>query len=215
MSRARLVVFDLDGTLVDSTRDLAAAVNATIAQLAPGRPPLPIGVVRSYIGNGAGVLVAKSLEAAGIEARPEAVLPLFLECYGRCLLDTTALYPGVLETLEALADRTLAVLTNKPGDMSRAILAGLGVSSRFARILGGGDVPGRKPDPAGLLRLMEETGAGAGETVLVGDSAVDVRTGRAAGVRTVGVTFGLDPESLEADPPDVLIGHMRELLGLV
>jgi phosphoglycolate phosphatase len=215
VSWARLVVFDLDGTLVDSTHDLAIAVNAAIARLAPGTAALPIGVVRSYIGNGAGVLVAKSLEAAGIAARPEAALAVFLDCYSRCLLDTTMLYPGVLEALDALADRTLAVLTNKPGDMSRAILAGLGVASRFARIYGGGDVPGRKPDPAGLRQLMAETGVGAADCVLVGDSAVDVRTGRAAGVRTVGVRYGLDPESLTADPPDAVIDDLRELPALL
>ena len=215
MSRARLVVFDLDGTLVDSTQDLATAVNAALARLAPGTPALPIDVVRSYIGNGAGVLVAKSLEAAGIAAQPGAALPVFLDCYSRCLLDTTTLYPGVLEALDALADRVLAVLTNKPGQMSRTILAGLGVAPRFAWIYGGGDVPGRKPDPAGLQKLMQETGVGAGECLLVGDSAVDVRTGRAAGVRTVGVRYGLDPESLRSDPPDVLIADLRELPALV
>jgi phosphoglycolate phosphatase len=208
---ARLVVFDLDGTLVDSSRDLATATNAALAAVAPGVPPLSLAVVRSFVGEGAGVLIARSLAQAGIRKTAEEVLPTFLDRYRRCLLDTTRLYPGVLETLDRLAGRTLAVLTNKPGDMSRAILAGLGVAGRFARIYGGGDFPGRKPDPAGLLLLLDELGVRPEEAVLVGDSAVDVRTGRAAGVPTVGVTYGLNPESLREAPPDVTIPDIRDL----
>jgi phosphoglycolate phosphatase len=208
---ARLVVFDLDGTLVDSSRDLATATNAALAAVAPGVPPLSLAVVRSFVGEGAGVLIARSLAQAGIRKTAEEVLPTFLDRYRRCLLDTTRLYPGVLETLDRLAGRTLAVLTNKPGDMSRAILAGLGVAGRFARIYGGGDFPGHKPDPAGLLLLLDELGVRPEEAVLVGDSAVDVRTGRAAGVPTVGVTYGLNPESLREAPPDVTIPDIRDL----
>lgn len=215
MKAVRLVVFDLDGTLVDSTQDLATAVNAALARVSPGTPPLAMDTVRSYIGNGAGILIARSLDAAGLRLRPEDVLPVFLDCYRGCLLDTTRLYPGVPEALDSLADRTLAVLTNKPGDMSRTILTGLEAAGRFARIYGGGDVPGRKPDPAGLLRLMAETGAAPRETVIVGDSAVDVRTGRAAEVWTVGVTYGLDPESLTAEPPDHLLNDLRDLARLL
>ncbi|HKC13896.1 MAG TPA: HAD hydrolase-like protein, partial [Vicinamibacteria bacterium] len=159
MIAARLVVFDLDGTLVDSSRDLATATNAALAAVAPGVTPLSLEVVRSFVGEGAGVLIARSLAEAGIRKRAEEVLPTFLDFYRRCLLETTRLYPGVGETLGRLGGRTLAVLTNKPGDMSRAILAGLGVADRFARIYGGGDFPGRKPDPAGLLLLLEELGA--------------------------------------------------------
>jgi len=207
----RLVVFDLDGTLIDSAGDLAQAMNATLARLAPGTPPLPLTTVRRFIGNGAGVLVARSLQAVGLEVRPEDALPVFLDCYRSRLLDTTRLYPGVSETLDQLAGRTLAVLSNKPGDMSRTILQGLGVAGRFARIWGAGDVPARKPDPAGLQRLMAELDASATETVLVGDSAVDIQTGRAAGVRTVGVSYGLDPESLQHAAPDVVVDDARDL----
>ncbi len=209
--RARLVVFDLDGTLVDSSADIATAVNATLARFAPGAPPLPLDRVRSYIGNGAGQLVARAVAATGLAVRPENALPVFLDFYRGCLLDTTRLYPGIADALDALADRTLAVLTNKPGDLSRTILDGLGIADRFVRVCGGGDVPQRKPHPGGLLRLMDEAGAAPAETVVVGDSAVDVRTGRAAGVRTVGVAWGLDPESLEAEPPDALAADPREL----
>lgn len=209
--KVRLLVFDLDGTLVDSSRDLAASVNAAFARVAPGSPLLLPELVRSFVGDGARVLIERSLLQAGLPHAVEEVLPLFLECYRERLLETTRLYPGVLEALETLEDRLLAVLTNKPGDMSRAILAGLGVVDRFARIYGGGDVPGKKPDPAGLLRILAEAAVPPAEAAIVGDSAVDVRTGRAAGARTVGVTYGFDPASLASEPPDLLVDDLREL----
>ncbi len=211
MSRVELVVFDLDGTLVDSAGDLAAAVNATLQHFSPSTPPVPIEKVRAFVGDGAAMLVARTLAAAQVDVSKEAALPIFLECYQARLLDTTALYPGVRESLDALGDRTLAVLTNKPGAMSRRILEGLGVAGRFARICGAGDVPAKKPDPAGLHMLVRDAGIPPAAAVLVGDSAIDVRTGQAAGVRTVGVTYGFDPASLEACPPDLLINDLREL----
>ena len=211
MSRVELVVFDLDGTLVDSAGDLAAAVNATLRHFSPATPPIPLEKVRAFVGDGAAMLVARTLAAAQVDVSKEAALPVFLECYEARLLETTVLYPGVRESLDALGDRTLTVLTNKPGAMSRRILEGLGVASRFARILGAGDVPAKKPDPAGLQMLLGDAGIPPAAAVLVGDSAIDVHTGRAAGVRTVGVTYGFDPASLQVSRPDVLIGDLREL----
>jgi len=207
----RLIVFDLDGTLVDSLRDIATAANAALTRLAPGMPPLPPEDVRAFVGEGARVLVERMLERAGVDAPVDEVLPVFLECYRSCLLDTTRLFPGVEEALHRLRGRLLAVLTNKPGDLSRTILEGLRVADRFARIWGPADVPARKPDPAGLLHLARELGVSPADTIMVGDSPVDVRTGRAAKVRTVGVIYGLDPAALRADPPDLLIGDLREL----
>jgi phosphoglycolate phosphatase len=207
----RVVVFDLDGTLVDSSRDLAAAVNAALRRVAPGAPPLPDHQVRSFIGNGAGKLIERSLLASGLALPAADVLPLFLEEYRGRLLGTTRLYPGVEAALQALAPRTLAVLTNKPGDLSRAILEGLGVASRFAAVYGAGDVPERKPHPSGLLRILAEAGAAPSEGVMVGDSDTDVLTGRAAGVLTVGVPYGFDPESLKATPPDVMLDDLGQL----
>ena len=163
------------------------------------------------MGDGARVLVARCLAASGLDRRVEDVLPVYLEAYRRRLLDTTTFYPGALEALDALRDRTLCVLTNKPGDLARTLLTALGGAPRFARIWGGGDVPGQKPDPAGLLRLMGETGARPEETVMVGDSPVDVATGRAAAVFTVGVTFGLDPRGVADARPDALIDDLRDL----
>jgi phosphoglycolate phosphatase len=207
----RVVVFDLDGTLVDSSRDLATAVNASLARIAPGTPRLSDEHVRSFIGSGARKLIQRCLAARGLGAPVEDVLPVFLEAYRGCLLDTTRLYPGVEQALDSLAPRSLAVLTNKPGDLSRTILQGLGVAQRFRRVYGGGDLPEKKPDPVGLLRILEETGASPGEAAMVGDSDIDVLTGRAAGVLTVGVSYGFDPEGLRGTPPDLLLDDLRSL----
>lgn len=211
MPASRLVVFDLDGTLVDSIRDIAAAVRDAIGRVAPGARALDQNEIHAFVGDGAATLVARSLAAAGVERPVEEVLPLYLEAYRRHLLDTTAFYPGVLEGLDALKGRTLCVLTNKPGDLSRALLAGLAATDRFARIWGGGDVPGQKPDPAGLRLLMRELRARPEETVMVGDSPVDVATGRAASVFTVGVTFGFDPGGVRAARADDLVDDLRDL----
>jgi phosphoglycolate phosphatase len=210
----RLLVFDLDGTLVDSSRDIAAAVNAALGRVAPGAAPLSLGAVLSFVGEGARLLVERSLRHSGLDLTADEVLPVYLECYRERLLDTTRLYPGMSEALLALAGTTLAVLTNKPGDMSRTILEGLGVFPLFARVWGAGDVPARKPDPAGLHRLMDELGVPADETWMVGDSPTDVGVGRAAGVRVAGVGWGFDPASLRASRPDRLIDHPRALPSL-
>jgi phosphoglycolate phosphatase len=214
MSTTRLLVFDLDGTLVDSSRDLAVATNAALQRVAPDRPPISVETVRTFVGDGARVLIERSLRHAGIDRPVDDVLPIFLECYSQCLLDTTRLYPGILPALEALEGPTLAVLTNKPGGFSRTILEGLGVVSRFSRVWGAGDVPERKPDPSGLRGLIAELGARPDATWMIGDSPVDAQTARAAGVRMAGVTWGLNPEGLRQEEPDRLVDDPRELLAL-
>ena len=211
---APLLVFDLDGTLVDSSRDIAAAANAAIARVASGAPEIPLDAILSFVGEGARLLVERCLGHAGLDLSPEEVLPVYLECYAERLLDTTRLYPGVAEALDALAGTTLAVLTNKPGDFSRTILEGLGVAPRFARIWGAGDVPSRKPDPQGLRCLMAETGASPRETWMVGDSATDVGAARAAGTRVAGVTWGFHPGALRDARPDRLFDRPWELVSL-
>jgi phosphoglycolate phosphatase len=211
---ARLLVFDLDGTLVDSSRDIAAAANAALRRVAPGTAAIPLASILSFVGEGARVLVERCLRHAGIGLSPDDVLPVYLDCYGERLLDSTHLYPGVAEALDALAGTTLAILTNKPGDFSRTILQGLGVAPRFARVWGAGDVPSRKPDPAGLLRLMDELGATAADTWMVGDSATDVAAGRAAGVKVAGVLWGFHPAGLRAALPDRLIEDPSALASL-
>jgi len=210
----RLVVFDLDGTLVDSSRDIASAANAALQRVAPGTPEIPMPVVVSFVGEGARLLIERALSHAGLSLSADEVLPVFLDCYRERLLATTRLYDGVAEALPALHDRTLAVLTNKPGALSRAILQGLGIASRFARIWGPEDVPARKPDPAGLLRLVAELGSRSEQAWMVGDSPVDVRTARAAGVRVADALWGLDPAALRAAAPDLLLSHPRELTAL-
>lgn len=182
--------------------------------MAPGAPAVPLEAVLSFVGEGARLLVERCLRHAGLPLAADDVLPVYLECYASRLLDTTRLYPGVAEALDALAACPLAVLTNKPGDMSRSILEGLGVGGRFARVLGAGDVRRRKPDPEGLLRLMAEAGARPGETWMVGDSATDVQTARAAGARAAGVTWGFHPDALRAAGPDLVIDRPADLAAL-
>jgi phosphoglycolate phosphatase len=211
VARAGLVVFDLDGTLVDSAADLAKATNQALQDVAPTAQPLPIDVVKAFVGDGAAVLIARTLRYAGIDLPVQAVKPVFLARYRECLLETTRLYPGVAETLAAIGDRTLAVLTNKPGVLSRNILDGLGVGDRFRLIWGPDDAGSHKPDPAGLLRMLEATGFPPEQAAIVGDSGVDVAAGRAAGVLTVGVTYGLNPASLAAAAPDIRIDDIRDL----
>ena len=169
-----------------------------------------MGRVRSFVGEGARRLVARGLEAVGVDVDPDEALRLFMENYSSHLLDTTRFYPGIEPLLDALSDRRLAVLTNKPGAFSREILEGLGASHRFFRVVGGDESP-RKPDPGGLLRLAEEAGVPPGETMFVGDSAIDVQTGRAAGITVVGVTWGLAPASLDAAPPDLWARRIEDL----
>jgi phosphoglycolate phosphatase len=181
----RLAVFDLDGTLVDSLDDLHASVCHALR--AVGLPPRPREEVRGFVGEGARVLVARAVAPHAELVEP--ALAAWRAHYGEHCLDRTRLYPGI-EALLAGAGRPLAVLTNKPGELSRKILAGLGLLPRFAAVVGGDEAP-RKPDPAGLLGIVAKVGAAPAETVLVGDSRHDVATAVAAGVPVVAVTWGL------------------------
>ncbi len=208
-----LLVFDLDGTLIDSTLDLALAVNAARAQ--EGLPPLPIPQISSYVGNGAETLIRRSL---GPEPSAEAVrqgLGFFLRYYREHMLDNTSLYPGVREALEAwrAAGAGMAVLTNKPERFSAELIAGLGLRAFFARIYGGNSFTTKKPNPYGLRVIMRELGFGPERTLMIGDSSVDVHTARNAGIACAGVSYGLRPEDFARHPPDILVGDMRELVA--
>lgn len=200
-----LVVFDLDGTLVDSVHDLAEATNDAMAIAAPGAAPIPQDAVRRFVGDGAQTLIARAIAHAGAPLVVDEVLPIFLECYAKRMLETTRPYDGIPEALRALAPLRLAVLTNKPGALSRALLEGLGLASLFLRILGPDDARSRKPDPGGLVRLMADLGARPARTVMVGDSSNDIRVGRSASTHTVGVLWGLRPEDVLAEAPDLTI----------
>ena len=207
-----LFVFDLDGTLIDSRRDLADAANALIVE--GGGQPLPVDAITAMVGEGAPLLVRRALQAAGLETDVGSALARFLELYDERLLVHTRLYDGTREALEALAPRaTLAILTNKPQRPTERILEGLAIAPFFRWTIGGDTDHGRKPDPAGLNYLISSAGAGAAETVMVGDSAIDLRTARAAGTRICLVRYGfgfrtaageLSGDELVADHPSQL-----------
>jgi phosphoglycolate phosphatase len=213
LDRMELLVFDLDGTLVDSELDLANSVNATLQGL--GRKPLSVERIVSYVGHGVIVLISRAL---GGDATPELVeraTASFLKHYREHMLDNTATYPGVREALATLDGRKMAVLTNKPVNFSRDMLAGLGLADCFLRIYGGNSFANKKPDPVGLHRLMEETQAPASGTLMIGDSISDVLAGRNAGVWTCGVNYGFGAPTLDEAPPDIRIDDLRELPKLL
>jgi phosphoglycolate phosphatase len=179
------VIYDLDGTLIDSRADLADSVNTMLARL--GLPRLEDRLVWSFIGEGAERLIRRSL-GPHQDRYPEAA-PIWREEYQKRLLDKTRLYPGVRELLRAPPDLR-AVITNKPGDFARQILAGLGVADAFRAVLGGDEAP-RKPDPAGVLSICSRLGVAADRALYVGDSKVDLATARAAGIPICAVSWGL------------------------
>jgi phosphoglycolate phosphatase len=208
------VAFDLDGTLVDSRADLAEAVNHVLRTL--GRPVIEPAALCRYVGEGARVLVERALGPAHQDLLATG-LETFMSYYEAHLLDATRPYPGIVETLTALAERrvALSVLSNKPAAMSRAILEGLGLASRFVDVVGGDSLPVRKPDPAGLEHLRALTGTPRDRMLLVGDSGIDVRTARAANVAFCGVAWGLTPEGLLAALPERVIERPAELVSVV
>ena len=211
--QVRLLVFDLDGTLVDSKQDLAMSVNAMRAEM--GLPPLPLHLIASYVGQGVTLLVRRSLGEHATAENVEKGLGFFLAYYRDHMLDHTVPYPGVAEALEKLRGHKMAVLTNKPVIFSREMLTRLGFASYFAYIYGGNSFPQKKPDPMGLYKLMEDLQVSARETLMVGDSDTDVVTGRNAGVWTCGVTYGFGAHTLERVSPDLVIDDMRELPPLL
>lgn len=221
-SRLRLVAFDLDGTLVDSIGDIASSVNASLVERygEPGR--LPGDVVRGFVGGGARRLIERCLDALGPSvlgrAQDEEMDPVFerfLRIYGSRLVETTMMYPGMREALAAVSTRAkVAILTNKPGEMSRVILSRLGVDGLFIGVIGADDIKTRKPDPEGLLQLCARAEVDPHEAALVGDSAVDVRTAKNAGALAVGVLWGYDRDGVLRERPDVTLNHPAELARL-
>ncbi len=209
-----LLIFDLDGTLIDSKRDLADSVNAMRVYLK--EPPLADETVYSYVGNGAPVLVRRALPGRG-EEEIERGLRFFLDYYRDHMLDATTLYPGVREALDRLltAGVRMAVLTNKPVRFSEHLIKGLGLDGHFFRIYGGNSFEEKKPHPIGIELLMRESGIGREQTIMVGDSAVDILTARNAQVRACGVSWGFQPETFADAPPDFIIDTMSELAGMV
>jgi phosphoglycolate phosphatase len=208
----KLLIFDLDGTLVDSRLDLSNSVNAMLREF--GRPELPSEVIATYIGDGAPMLVRRALGDPDDEAHVTLALDYFLAYYRTHKLDTTYVYPGLMQALAALRDggeRTMAVLSNKPVNPSRQIVEALGLGEFFAQVYGGNSFHTKKPDPLGARTLLEETGTRPEQAMIIGDSSLDVLTGRNAGLWTCGCTYGLTPHTLEDAPPDVLIDSPSEL----
>lgn len=206
-----LLIFDLDGTLIDSRLDLSNAVNAT--RDAMGMHPLPHDTIYSYVGNGVPVLMKRALGEGASEQDLAKAQEYFLSYYREHMLDFTTLYPGTREALDKLssAGMTLAVLTNKPVRFSQAIVEGLGIAPYFVHVYGGNSFEQKKPHPMGIEKLMAECGASRKGTVMVGDSAVDVQTARNASVRAWGVSYGFQPETFAVHPPDWLADSMSEV----
>jgi phosphoglycolate phosphatase len=213
LNNIRLLIFDLDGTLIDSKKDLAISVNAMLEQM--GLELLPHELIATYVGHGVENLVRRALRENATEENVAKGLALFREHYWQHMLDNTDTYPGVREALEKLHGRSMAVLSNKPVKHSQEILRSLGVARYFAFVYGGNSFVEKKPDPVGVVKLMTDLQAGPAETLIIGDSDTDVLTGRNAGVRTCGVTYGFGAQSLKNAEPDFYIHDLRELPALL
>jgi phosphoglycolate phosphatase len=210
-----LLIFDLDGTLIDSKLDLVHSVNAARGLM--NLAPISEEVVSSYVGNGAPILMRRALGPEASEADVERGLEFFLKYYRAHMLDNTRLYPGVKNALDRLheAGEKMAVLTNKPVRFSRSLVEGLGLAGHFFQVYGGNSFVQKKPDPIGIETLVHESGETRERTIMVGDSGVDVQTARNAKVRACGVSYGFQPESFVEYPPDLLVDDMGELADYV
>ena len=217
--KIKLAVFDLDGTLVDSRLDLANSINAMLKHY--GKAELPCDVIAGYIGDGAPMLVRRSLGDPDDERFVEEALLYFLGWYREHKLDNTYVYAGVKEALAAIrqgpngAPRKLAVLTNKPVRPSQAIVEALGLGGFFAQVYGGNSFHTKKPDPHGALALLDENGVRADEAVMIGDSEIDILTARNTGMYSVGLTYGFAPHTLATVPPDVLVDTPAEMMEVL
>jgi len=209
-SEVRALIFDLDGTLIDSKLDLALAVNAALQEM--GRAALPHEQIFGYIGQGAPKLIARALGKGATQEECRRGLEFFIQYYSIHKLDNTSLYPGVRETLDALAGMPMAVLTNKPVGASRGILQGLGLAETFQIIYGGNSFERKKPDPMGVETILREFGAAPAQVMFVGDSEIDVQTARNAGTWVCGVTYGFGSHRLAEFPPDLLVDNLTELV---
>jgi phosphoglycolate phosphatase len=208
-----VLIFDLDGTLVDSKRDLTASVNHVRQKF--DLPDLTEEEIAGFIGSGALMLIRRVLGFKATETNVQEGLQLFLSYYRSHMLDRTVLYPGVRETLDQLQDCKLAVLTNKPVHFSCAMLDGLGIYRHFVAVYGGNSFDQKKPDPVGVFQILSDTKGHREKTWMIGDSAVDVLTGRNAGITTCGVTYGYATETFKDHPPDFIIDSFAELPKLI
>jgi phosphoglycolate phosphatase len=213
LSSVRALIFDLDGTLIDSKQDLIHSVNAMLREL--GRQELAEETISGYIGHGAPQLVARALGDGCTERERQRALQFFLSYYELHKMDSTRAYPGVAETLEKLAGMPMAVLTNKPVRISVRILDEIGLSKYFRAIYGGNSFETKKPDPQGAKTILREFGAEPREALLVGDSEVDVQTARNAGTLAAAVNYGFGVHDRGAYPADIYMDCFGELVTLL
>jgi phosphoglycolate phosphatase len=212
-SSVRALIFDLDGTLIDSKVDLIHSVNAMLREVK--RPALAAETISGYIGHGAPQLVARAMGGTATEEELKHALQFFLHYYEEHKMDSTDAYPGVEETLARLGDLPMAVLTNKPERISVRILNSLGLAKYFRLIYGGNSFESKKPDPFGANKILQEFGIAAGDTLLVGDSEVDVQTARNAGTLAAAVNYGFGVHDRTTHPADVYLDRFAELADMV
>jgi phosphoglycolate phosphatase len=212
-SSVRALIFDLDGTLIDSQRDLIRSVNATLLEM--GREQLQEDTISGYIGHGAPQLVGRALGGNSTEAERQRALKFFLAHYEEHKLDSTCAYPGVAEALEHLAAFPMAILTNKPVRVSVRILEGLGLAKYFRAVYGGNSFETKKPDPLGAQTILREFGAAPAEALLIGDSEVDVQTARNAGTLAAAVNYGFGTHDRAAHPADIYLDQLVDLVPLL
>lgn len=212
---AQLIIFDLDGTLIDSKKDIAFAVNETLKKM--GLSPIPQEEVYGYVGNGVRPLIEQTMTNNGMKADLPAAIEHFRELYIKHLLDTTIMFDGVPELLAHFhADKIMAVASNKPYRYVAKILDGLGMTGYFSSVKGGDDVEVKKPAPEMLNTILEETSIDKKNCVFIGDSGIDIRTGKNAGVKTVGVTYGFRPvEEIMENEPDFLVDSPLKLKEII
>jgi phosphoglycolate phosphatase len=216
VTRFDLVVFDLDGTLVDTAPDIAGALAATLAEVGVRPPPLP--AVKELVGDGARALIGRALAREGVDRDVDPLFLRFLAHYGAHLADASVPYPGVGEALAELAQAGVAaaVVTNKPGALARELLSRLGIAAGLVCIIGDGDGFPRKPDPAGALSILAAIGSSGARTAVVGDGLPDVRLARALGARAVAATWGyVGADRLRAESPDELASSPVEAVRLL
>ena len=212
-SAVRALIFDLDGTLIDSKLDLIRSVNAMLQEM--GREQLHEGTISGYIGHGAPQLISRALGNGSTEAERERALKFFLAYYDEHKLDSTCAYPGVPEALAHLAAYPMAILTNKPVRASMRILEGLGLAKYFRAVYGGNSFETKKPDPLGAQTILGEFGAAPAEAILIGDSEVDVQTARNAGTLAAAVNYGFGTHNRAAHPADIYLARLADLIPLL
>jgi phosphoglycolate phosphatase len=213
LGSVRALIFDLDGTLIDSKQDLIHSVNAMLREL--GRGELTPETISGYIGHGAPQLVARALGSNCTEEERQRALQFFLSYYETHKMDSTCAYPGVAETLEQLAKVPMAVLTNKPVRISVRILDAMGLSKYFRAIYGGNSFETKKPDPLGAKTILRELDTEPRKALLVGDSEVDVLTARNAGMLAAAVNYGFGVHDREAHPADIYLDNFGDLVALL